>query len=242
MKDHRWIEEILPFLQFLGVKSKLEARSNADEILTRPEYSEYSSLEASALLQRIEEEHRRGALIDDKTFKLTLSLSIGLAVLGSASALILKALASQEMKILVGSLLTVGVAYVLTAGFLALTSLRTLPSYGFGTTFLLQRKADDESEIVATALARQETSNLLRHARNEAAYMTLRNGFLLLFVACVLFVCALAYQASQPASLIGDKRATECVEAGPNTVERKESTMTEGDQVFRVLEWTFCEE
>jgi len=203
MKDHRWIEEILPFLQFLGVKSKLEARSNADEILTRPEYSEYSSLEASALLQRIEEEHRRGALIDDKTFKLTLSLSIGLAVLGSASALILKALASQEMKILVGSLLTVGVAYVLTAGFLALTSLRTLPSYGFGTTFLLQRKADDESEM---------------------------------------FVCALAYQASQPASLIGDKRATECVEAGPNTVERKESTMTEGDQVFRVLEWTFCEE
>ena len=128
--------------------------------------------------------------MDEKTFKLTLSLSIGLTVLGSMAAFLIKVVSSVTIQTISTILIYSGVLYVLFAGFVALGALRTLRSYGYGTQFLLQQKKE-EQKILAEALARQETMNIIRHLRNETAYQALRNGLCLLFVGIVIFATAL---------------------------------------------------
>ncbi|HEV2899548.1 MAG TPA: hypothetical protein VGX71_17285 [Pseudaminobacter sp.] len=83
--------------------------------------------------------------------------------------------------------------YVLSSGFVALGAVRTLPSFGYGTQFLLQLQAGAPNAI-ADALARQELMNNIRHLRNETAYQALRNGLILLFAALLLFATMLAYE------------------------------------------------
>ena len=69
---------------------------------------------------------------------------------------------------------------------MALGALRTFPTYGYGTQFLLQQRENTET-VLADALARQETMNNIRHLRNETAYAALRNGLLFLFAGIIVF-------------------------------------------------------
>ena len=79
----------------------------------------------------------------------------------------------------------------------SICALRTLPSYGYGTRFLLDQSVDPP-QILADALARQETMNVVRHLRNEAAYQAMRNGLLFLFAGIMVFAGTLAYEALCP--------------------------------------------
>jgi len=130
--------------------------------------------------------------MDEKTFKLTLSLSVGLTVLGSTAIPLVKAVPSEAVQTTLTAIIGLGLFYVLAAGFVALGALRTFPSYGRGTQFLLQQKGNVQN-VLADALARQETMNIIRHLRNETAYQALRNGLSLLFVGTLIFAAMLAY-------------------------------------------------
>ena len=74
--------------------------------------------------------------MDEKTFKLTLSLSVGLTVLGSTAAFLTKVISSATIQTLLTIVIGIGLSYVLVAGFVALGALRTLQTYGYGTQFL----------------------------------------------------------------------------------------------------------
>jgi len=137
--------------------------------------------------------------MDDRTFKLTLSLSIGLTILGSTAAFLVKAVQSTIIQSTLTIVIGVGLFYVLAAGFIALGALRTFPTFGFGTQFILRQ--GNTPNALADALARQEVMNIIRHLRNETAYQSLRNGLFLLFAGILIFAATLAYQFLCPAAL-----------------------------------------
>lgn len=125
--------------------------------------------------------------MNEKTFKLTLALSVGLTVLGITSIYlntdIPYAVAQKVFAVSIG----LGLFYVLAAGFLALGALRTRPMYGYGTEFVLElQQQTNKQATLAGALARQEIMNLIRHLQNETVFQSLRNGLILLFLAIFL--------------------------------------------------------
>ena len=135
--------------------------------------------------------------MDEKTFKLTLSLSVGLTVLGSTAAFLTKVISSATIQTLLTIVIGIGLSYVLAAGFVALGALRTFPTYGYGTQFLLQQRENTET-VLADALARQETMNNIRHLRNETAYAALRNGLLFILAGIIVFAATIVYQSFPP--------------------------------------------
>jgi hypothetical protein len=192
----RIAEELFPFAHYLARQRRLRRRAESQNILNLEQFAGYDTLFAQQLTQRLDEERQRASAMDEKTFKLTLSLSVGLTVLGSTAALLLDAVSSPPTQTILTILIGLGLFYVLAAGFVALGALRTHPSYGYGTHFLLQQGTDQSA--LAAALARQETMNLVRHLRNETSYQALRNGLSLLFGAILIFAATLAYQALCP--------------------------------------------
>jgi hypothetical protein len=193
----RLAEELFPFPHYLARARRQRRRSESPDILKEPGYAEYGSLPAEQLMERLKEERARAVALDDKTFKLTLSLSVGLTVLGSTAAVLVRAVSAPTMQATLTVIIGVALFYVLSAGFVAIGALRTLPSFGYGTAFLQQQQAGAPNAI-ADALARQEIMNSIRHLRNETAYQAMRNGLVLLFAGVLLFAAALAYQTLCP--------------------------------------------
>jgi hypothetical protein len=71
-------------------------------------------------------------------------------------------------------------------------SLRTLPTFGYGTGFKIDSKtADAPAEVYVDALLRQEKANQIRQVRNEAAFQALRNGFFLFGIVLILYLLVL---------------------------------------------------
>jgi hypothetical protein len=190
----RIAEELFPFAHYLVHRRGQRRRYESDGILNDPAFSGYSCLSVEQLTDRLKEERQRASAMDDKTFKLTLSLSVGMTILGSTAAFLLEAISSAAMQTTLAITIGLGLFYILAAGFVALGALRTYPSYGFGTQFLLQQQGNTQ-KVLADALARQETINNVRHLRNETAYQALRNGLFLLFAAILIFAATLAYQS-----------------------------------------------
>ena len=141
-----------------------------------------------------------------KTFKLTLSLSIGLTVVGSTAVPLIRALSGPGMQLIVGACIGLGLFYVLAAGFVALGALRTIPSYGYGTRFLLELselpQQDNRQTYLAAELARQETMNFIRHLRNETAYQALRNGLYFLFAAIMVSFAGFVIRFVYPTTIM----------------------------------------
>jgi hypothetical protein len=73
---------------------------------------------------------------------------------------------------------------MLLAGITALGALKTLPVYGYGTQHALSQEKGGVTYL-SQALYAQENINLVRHLRNETAYQSLRNGFLVLLIALI---------------------------------------------------------
>ena len=193
----RIVEELFPFGHFLGRSRRLRQRCGSEDILSTEAFADYRTLSSQLLMQRLEEERERASAMDEKTFKLTLSLSVGLTVLGSTAAFLTKVISSATIQTLLTIVIGIGLSYVLAAGFVALGALRTFPTYGYGTQFLLQQRENTET-VLADALARQETMNNIRHLRNETAYAALRNGLLFLLAGIIVFAATIVYQSFPP--------------------------------------------
>ena len=190
MKFSRIFEEIFPFFQYKINSNTLRKKSGRKDILSFPEFQEYVNLSEEQLTIRLKEERERAAFIDDKTFKLTLSLSIGLSILGLTAAFLAKSFFADVVILIFG----IGIFYILVAGFLALGALRTIPSFGYGTDFMLKSQ-DNPLSVLADSLARQETMNLIRHLRNEATFQTLRNGLFMIFLGIFLFILFMLHKS-----------------------------------------------
>ena len=188
------IEELFPFAHYLVHKRRQKKLSNTQNILEQEKFADYSSLSTQKLELRLSQEHRRASDMDEKTFKLTLSFSVGLTVLALLAAPLTKVLISTQLKEAFILPVHVGLLFVLAAGILALGGMRTLPKYGYGTQFMLNQQEKASNTLLADALARQETMNIIRHLRNEVAYQSLRNGILLIFLGFIIFVATLVYQ------------------------------------------------
>ena len=196
-------EELFPFVHCLVRSRRMKQQAKSEDILSGKDFAEYSKLSEQQILDRLEQERQRAATIDEKTFKLTFSLSVGLAFLGLAVTSLIKVVDCVTVRIIVTIFIGLGVLYVLGAGFVAVAAMRTLPSYGYGTRFLLCRQGAPQSFMAAT-LASQETMNLLRHIRNEAAYQALRNGLLFLFVGILVVLVFLIFRPLLPFSASSD--------------------------------------
>lgn len=147
----------------------------------------YRSLTEGCLRERIVEEHERATKIDDKTSRFTLSLSIALSVLTAASGITSSFLTDTEESHLVRLIVTISVLYMLLAGVTALGALKTLPTFGYGTHHQIKVKAEGVAYL-SRALYCQEKMNIVRQLRNEAAYQSLRNGFVTLIIAILIFI------------------------------------------------------
>ena len=189
----RIVEEIVPFWHYKRNTRRQEQKCGAEDILLLEQYANYQTLSKQQLKRRLKEEHQRASAIDEKTFKSTLSFSVGLTVLGLGSAILANTVSSVLFKILLTAMMGIGVLYFLGAGVVALGSLRTAQSFGYGTHFLLELK-ENTNEKLADSLARQETMNIIRHLRNETAYQALRNGLWLLVAGIVTFVVSHVWQ------------------------------------------------
>ncbi len=183
----RAFEEILPFVTFrFRAKQKWHLVNKNEEILQVEEYQQYSEIDTVALDKRLNEERERGSAMDAKTSKLTLSLSIALIVLGSISTTLTEQITHAHARICFVALVMASTLYFLASGFVALGALKTLPLYGYGTRILLIDR-DKLQQCLATCLAQNETVNIIRHLRNEAANQALRNGFVLFTLAASTF-------------------------------------------------------
>lgn len=199
MKASRVVEEVFPFAHYRIRARRQRMRCEAADILAEDTFAGYRSLTPEQAAERLKQEHARAVALDDKTFKLTLSLTLGLTLAGSVAALLVKGVADPCIQAAAAALVGLSLFYVLSAGFIAIGALKTLPSYGFGTRFVL-RQSSGTTEATADALARQEVMNTIRHLRNETAYQALRNGLILLFGSFLVFYGQLAFQNLCPRS------------------------------------------
>lgn len=175
----------MPFFHYVHYRRRfLKEASAADETGAAASYEKLTEDELRLLLK---DERARGASMDEKTFKLTLSLTFGLTIMGTVSATFLNGSDGLLLRSVVGSLLALVVFYALGAGFVALGAMRTLPFHGLSAYPDLKDKPGARREFLAVSLARNEKIGLARHARNETAYMALRNSFLCLFALLALY-------------------------------------------------------
>jgi len=189
----RIFEEVFPFFSYLCNRSFLKKQCAC------PDISGHKKLSPEQLTCRLDDEHQRASTIDEKTSKMTLSLSVVLTIFGLAIAFFTKSEFDGIVLIVLLTLVVLSLFYLIVAGCMALGALRTYPKYGYGTEFILKKSQDStrEVEILAYALARQECMNTIRHLRNEGAYQALRNGFYLLSVWILIFVVALGGTMSE---------------------------------------------
>jgi hypothetical protein len=180
------LEELFPFLFYWARRhSQFKRIESLDLDPIAGPYESYYGMTREVLEDRIAEERERARSMDEKTFKMTLSLSIGLTILGSTVSMLVGKSPIPFFRTIIAATASLSIFYTLAGGFLALGALKTLPSYGYGTDFLI--RAQREKKIVVQALGCQEKMNLIRHLRNESAYQCLRNGFILLLISVSLF-------------------------------------------------------
>ncbi|ULR30030.1 hypothetical protein MJO48_16310 [Dickeya fangzhongdai] len=178
-KIFRLTEEILPFIYFLCINNSRSKKLHDIDFST---FQYYLKLPNEVLEQRLKDEHDRAVKIDDKTSKFTLGLSISLTIISATTSSIVKTLPNNQLNNWISFLFGLSSLYMLSGGLLALGTLKTLPRFGYGTTF----EIDKNSETLINSLIKQEKINILRHIRNELSYMSLRNGFILMLIALSL--------------------------------------------------------
>jgi hypothetical protein len=186
----RVVEEILPIFHYIYYSRHF--RKEATSANTPGAAASYEKLPEDQLKTLLKDEHERGAVIDEKTFKLTLSLTFALTIMGTVSSALLGGF-DGPLRSIGRLLVALVVFYALAAGFVALGAMRTQPSYGLGAYPDFWDKPGARREFLASSLARNEKIGLARGARNETAHMLLRNSFVCLFALLVV------YFAGQPA-------------------------------------------
>jgi hypothetical protein len=182
-------EELLPFIAFAIRQRAMRAKMLGDDTPGSADmFAQYCTLGEKELEKRLLEERERAKALDEKTFRMTLALSVGLPALGVMLATLPGDLGSSMARLLIqGAISFLLVLFVVASGYLAIASQRGLPTFGYGTAFRLAVKAAHHpSKVHADALLRQEVANQVRQMRNEAAFQTLRNGVVMICLVLVL--------------------------------------------------------
>ncbi len=177
----RALEEIFPFILYCINKNKLLKMVHDKEKLNE-DISRYKALSNDCLKTRIQEEHDRAKLIDEKTNKFTLIFTVLIGLL--------KISIINPMDIIEKSSLLIFffvATYIMFVVLMSLGAFATLPTYGYGTDFLLKIKDDNENYCRAEALVQQEKINIIRHDRNEATFQCLRNSVICSFVFLIIY-------------------------------------------------------
>lgn len=180
----RVLEELIPFVFYWLNSRKLRAQADhlAEHGSSELE-AEYLQLDKGQLSARLKKEHTRGVSIDEKTAKLTLTFSIAIALTSSVGSYFVDSLEGSVALSGIVAIANVAAIFALVSGLISVRALTTLPTYGYGTSFVA--KATDEL-VVARSLMAQEKINALRQVRNEAAYQCLRNSLCCLVIAVAL--------------------------------------------------------
>ena len=88
--NSRIFEEVFPFFSYFCNRSRLEKRRACPNILNLDKYVDYKKLSPEQLTRRLDDEHQRASAMDEKTFKMTLTLSVSLTILGFTTAFLTK--------------------------------------------------------------------------------------------------------------------------------------------------------
>jgi hypothetical protein len=177
----RLFEEIFPFISYWFRDTK---KRNAEDkaIANGVDVSNYNDKDIDWLNETLDASIKDASFLDEKTFKLTLSLALALTFLGTSMSIMVKEISHPIGKVLVAVLVGLSVLYIICGGLIALGAMRTQRTYGKRR----DKKIDTIAEI-STALSLQDMSNVRRHLRNEAAYQSLRNGLILLVGSIAAF-------------------------------------------------------
>ena len=186
LRIRHFVEEIFPFVIYFKNYKKLNLKFNQVGILEEKEFTKYETIAIDKLQLRLCEERKRAVAIDNKTARMSLWVSLGLTVLSSSSALFIEQIPYLLARIIFLVLVGFGFLYFFVSSYIALGSLKTLPSYGFGTEVLLIKNNRQLQRKLADWLARSETVNSIR--RNESTYQSIRNGLLLMGLAIIVLL------------------------------------------------------
>jgi len=187
------LQQIVPFAAYLRFRSK-KMRELVPYILGQP-FREgpvldairvYSHAEPSDLKEALLAEQTRGIALDEKTFKHAASIATALTVASAATTAVAQLLMGPDWKFAVVACSILAIMYVVSGGLLGFGATRTMPTFGVGMRFTIAQNSESlamKPLVLAEALACQESMNLIRAARNEAAFMSMRNGFLFVVMA-----------------------------------------------------------
>lgn len=182
----RVLEEVLPFATFFPRHRRvLNAASAAEDPVASDAYAKE---ELEELEKSLEDDRTRANGLDEKSFKLSLSLSVALTILGTLSPLLFDRFTSQGLLDVGATLMAASVFYALMGGFIGLGAMKALASYGLRPLGLPKTAVTARRGLLAASLARNQKVSIARQLRNAAAYQNLRNS--LVCLAAVLGVYA----------------------------------------------------
>lgn len=176
----------------------------------------YSSAPSADLEEALAAEQKRAVALDEKTFKHAASIATALTLASAATTAVAQLLSELIWKLTATAFAAPAIFYIMAGGLLGFAAARTLPMFGIGMRFKTDINNEDcamKPFKLAQALACQERINQLRVARNETAFMSIRNGFLCLIAA--LLIVLIGVQFSGKADVIERKVWPALYSAGP---------------------------
>lgn len=189
------IQELFPFLTYFLQAQKIRRQVWSLDDISKPDNGKlartarrYNNIERDEISARLRDEHDRAKKIDEKTFRFTLLISVGLSIFGSAFAFIASEVASTNWAKTILVIISIAEVFFLVGGLIALAAIRTMPFYGIGTEALLAKKNDAATDmpVLSRWLVQQEQMNVIRQMRNEASYQCMRNGLILTISAMIM--------------------------------------------------------
>jgi len=195
MKQHCLLlfSELLPFAFYY--RSSKKVRHELDNVLKDPSdisdavtsaFEKYSTLDKEKLESLLAKEHTRAEALSNKTFKFGSALAVGLTALSFGVALIGDKYGGNGWW--VTALIFVGLSFLFIAagGILGLSAIRVQRTFGYGAAAEVERHGKSDTDLVvilARDLVLQERANIINTMRNEAAFFSFRNGFILLIAS-----------------------------------------------------------
>lgn len=194
---YRILHEMFPFVRYLRAYSAImkELASFVSGCIpqegpTLNAIRAYCSAKPSDLEEALAAQQARAIALDEKTFRHAASIATVLTVASAATTAVAQLLTNPFWKMIVTASTLLAIIYVMVGGLLGIAAARTLPGYGMGIRFRLEQDTEAvamKPYVLAEAVACQERMNNIRVARNEAAFMSIRNGLLFIGIA----ICAL---------------------------------------------------
>lgn len=194
------LKQIFPFVGYLRARSKivraLEDMENQAEGKSLDLIKSYAEADPETLGKWLDDEHKRAAAIDDKTFKFASSIATALTLSSAAVTLVTQLTPNVWFKALILIPSVLSIMFAVIAAFFGFAAAGNSKTYGIGPGAKIGwvRIADEKqrSLSIAHALACQEKVYLLKVARNQAAFMCLRNSLILVIVSVTVSIAVLA--------------------------------------------------